>query len=212
MSGAYAAGGEHRGRYPDRRPAEGVDVGARRVAVILLGVLALAGCGPTRGRAAQPSTPATPQDAIPSMGNPPPAASAGGACKLLDYASVARATGTRFNVAAAGDSGPADSCVLQLLDSRYPDLTLSVVPSKADAYVYARTVRPKGATRVSGLGDTGYSRTLPPVGAAGPAVEVGWLSDDGRIMSLRYTCALGGTPAAGLTSGLVALAKRVDVK
>ncbi len=176
-------------------------------------MLALAGCGPAQSRATVvPSDTPGATSATPSPGPPPPAAAAGGACKVLDYASVAAATGMRFEVAAAGGSGKAMSCVLQLIDARYPDLTLSAVPSKADARTYNNTVRPKGAKWLPGVGETAYSRTLAPVGAAGPAVEVGWLSHDGRLMSLRYTYPAGAAAAPSLVSRLAALARQVDAR
>ncbi|MGY0232386.1 hypothetical protein [Longispora urticae] len=190
----------------------------------VLGVLAVSGCSdapkqappppvdPTKVEsAAQP--PVTPPSKAPASAAQP-AAAAGGACGLLDYDVVATALGERFQVAVAGGTAPASTCVLKQVDSRFPDLTLAVAPTKADAKVFTSTVTPKGSAAVTGLGKAAYSRTLPPDGAGGHTVEVGWLSANNRLLTVRYTLPAGGDAAAAgaLAPKLTDLAKQIDAK
>ncbi|WP_018352848.1 hypothetical protein [Longispora albida] len=199
----------------------------KRAAVVsLAALLALTACSDEPGKAtggssadagraesaAQPKAVA----AQTQPASPPavPASAAGGACSLLDYAGVASALGVQFHVAVAGGTAQAQTCVLKQSDSRYPDLTLAVAPTKADAKVYASTVTPKGSAPVSGLGKSAYSRALAPAGPAGAGIEVGWLSANGRMLTVQFTLPAGGDAAAagGLTPKLVDLAKQVDAK
>jgi hypothetical protein len=73
-------------------------------------------------------------------------------------------------------------------------------------------VPPKGAAPVDELGKVGYTVTLAPDAGAGPAVEVGWLSGNSRILVLRYRCpaATGPDDVGALSPKLVALAKKID--
>lgn len=141
-----------------------------------------------------------------------PAGIAGGACQLLDYDVVTRIVGTTFDVSAAADQGDTNTCVLQQEGASFPDLTLAVSPTNADVAVFKSTVLPKNATPVSALGRTAYSRTVPASGGAGPGVEVGWLSGNGRLILLRYRCAPGTAAAdlAALTPKIVDLGKDID--
>ena len=68
-----------------------------------------------------------------------------------------------------------------------------------------------GAT-VTGLGKAGYSRSVSATGGAGTAAEVGWLSGNQRLMTLRYRTPPGTAPATAtrIVPKLVVLAKRVD--
>jgi hypothetical protein len=153
-----------------------------------------------------------PSPAVPSP--PEQAAAADGACKLLDYDRVAATLGERFHVAVAGGTAPAASCVLKQIDSRYPDLTLAVAPTKADAKVFTSTVVPKDSQTISGLGKAAYSRILPPAGATGAGVEIGWLSVNKQLLTIQYTLPAGGEAAAAtmMTLKLVNLAKQVEEK
>ncbi|WP_412539756.1 hypothetical protein R8Z50_28545 [Longispora sp. K20-0274] len=194
-----------------------------KATIAVLGLLTLAGCS---GDPKQPPASADPTK-VESAAQPPvaapsrvpasaaqPAAAAGGACELLDYEVVAQALGERFQVAVSGGVAPAATCVLKQVDSRFPDLTLAVAPTKADAKVFASTVTPKGAPTVAGLGKAAYSRTLPPDGAGGHTVEVGWLSANSRMLTVRYTLPAGGDAAAAgaLAPKLAELAKKIDAK
>jgi hypothetical protein len=138
-----------------------------------------------------------------------PAEYAGGACLLMNFDLVNGALGTRFEVAAAGESGDTYTCVLQRINDRLPDLALAVTPTLADTPVFRDTVVPKGATVLNDLGKLGYSRTVPAADGSGPGAEVGWLSGNQRLMVLKYRAAPGGA-APGILPRLVALAKRVD--
>jgi hypothetical protein len=139
-----------------------------------------------------------------------PAATQGGACYLLDYGVIEQVLGVAFDVAAAGTADDTFTCVLQQLAGTYPDLTLAVTRTGADADVFASTVQPAGAASVAGLGRIGYSVSLPATADAGSAVEVGWLSGDDRLLILRYRVAGGPDESVALVPKLTALAKRID--
>src|SRR5947209_8446835 len=175
-----------------------------RIAVAGTLLLAGTGCtGPAAG--ARPRLTAHPA-ATPSR---QPAEAAGGACLLLSFEQVAAAIGMGFGVSAASNSGDTYTCVLRGVDTALPDLALSVSPTLADPGVFSRAVVPKGSTNVADLGKAGYRRSLPAAGGAGPAVEVGWLSGNQRLLVLRYRTPPGTAPAAAdaVLPRLVALAK-----
>lgn len=161
----------------------------------------VAGAGSTAEKPAQPGTAAR-----------PPARAAGGACKLLDYTQVKTAVGTDFHVAVARSRGDTQSCVLQVLNTAYPDLILTLAPTRADATVFQTAVVPKGAQKVTQLGKAAYSTVVEPDGGAGAAVEVGWLGDGGRILTVRYTHQPGvkSTAASKKTAAVVALARKLE--
>jgi hypothetical protein len=141
----------------------------------------------------------------------PPAASAGGACVLWDYAQIERRLGVRFDVAAAGQAGDASTCVVQAGDATRPDLLLTVVErTPADAALYRSDLVPDRASPVNGLGKAGYR--LVTVGTDGPAAEVGWLTADRQLMTLRFTFPADRSTADadGMASRLVALARSMD--
>ncbi len=175
-------------------------MGAPLAGAVLL--LALAGCANGRHSAAATAAPTR-----------WPAGVAGGACQLLDFDVVAAAVGVSFDVAAAAQQGGTYTCVLQQQQSSFPDLTLAVTPTAADVSTFRGTVTPKGAATVSDLGRAGYSTTVPASGGAGPAIEVGWLAGNARLLVLRYRLAPGADPAplAALTPKVVELARKVDL-
>jgi hypothetical protein len=175
-------------------------------AVVL--ALALAGAGCAASATGSPRTAASPS-ASPSRA---PAESAGGACQLMNYEQVSVALGVAFEVAAASSNGDSYTCVLQRVDADLPDLSLAVSPTLADPNVFKSTVAPKGAPVLNDLGKVGYSVDVPAADGAGPGVEVGWLSGNQRLMTLRYRGAAGTAPAdaSALTPKLVALAKKID--
>jgi hypothetical protein len=158
---------------------------------------------------------AHPQNAAESVPSPTrwPAATEGGACYLLAYDVIEQLVGVSFDVAASSQAGDTFTCVLQQnKGASYPDLTLSVTPTAADPAVFTATVRPKSATPVAGLGLIGYQFVRPAAADAGPAVEVGWLSGNERLLVLRYRgpAAAGAADTAALVPKMVALAKKVD--
>ncbi len=174
-------------------------------AAVALG-LSGAGCAASAAGSARPVASPSPS---PSR---QPAEYSGGACQLMNYEQVSAALGVAFEVAAASSNGATYTCVLQRVDGGLPDLSLAVSPTLADPTVFKSTVVPKGAPTFNDLGKVGYSAAVPAADGAGPGVEVGWLSGNQRLMSLRYRCPAGTDPAAAeaLTPKLVALAKKID--
>jgi hypothetical protein len=175
-----------------------------RLSLIGAGLLALAGCGGT-GAATSPTAPAP---VVVDL----PAASAGGACALLDYRTIEQTTGSRFNVSGASRLRQTSTCVVRSEGAVRPDLALSVTDTSVDAAVFTDTVIPGGGQNVSGLGTAAYRLILAPAKDSGAAVEVGWLSADGRLITLRYTFASGQERNAtnAFAAKLTALAKKVD--
>ncbi|MEV4760228.1 hypothetical protein AB0J86_34715 [Micromonospora sp. NPDC049559] len=143
-----------------------------------------------------------------------PAASAGGACAALDFAVVEQATGARFDVSAASQVRQTHTCVLRSQETTQPELALSVTRSSSDAQGFKTDMVPQGAKAVSGLGKAAYRQTSAPARGAGPAVEVGWLSNDGRLVIMRYTFPADQNPddADAFAEKLVELAKKLDVR
>jgi hypothetical protein len=171
------------------------------------GAVAVAGvAGCTKGTAEAPPPPTS------LVATQWPASVAGGACQLLDYPTIEAATRVRFDVAAASQQGRTLTCVVQHSDASRSDLTLAVTATTADAAVFGSTMVPEKAQRVSGLGKAAYKARLPATKTQGPSVEVGWLSADQRLITLRFTFPPGaGTPEVdAMSSGLVDLAKKVD--
>jgi hypothetical protein len=173
---------------------------------VLLLLLTVAGCSGASasadGGAASPSPTASRW----------PAALAGGACQLLDYDVIATAIGVQFDVAAAGTTSATFTCVLQQTAASLPDLSLAVTSTQADATIFKTTVVPKGAPPVANLGKVGYSAAIPAAAAAGPGLEIGWLSGNQRLIVLRYHSSSGTAPGDvnALLPKLVDLAKKID--
>jgi hypothetical protein len=176
------------------------------VVLVALTLVTAAGCA---------NADAHPQTTAASVPSPVrlPAETAGGACYLLDYDVIEQIVGTSFDVAAASEANDTFTCVLQQAkDASYPDLTLAVSATDADATTFKSTVQPKGAAPVTELGKIGYTVTLPPTADAGPTIEVGWLSGNSRILIVRYRFPATATPddVGALTPKVVALAKKID--
>jgi hypothetical protein len=170
------------------------------------GLLALVGCdGNAAGTGPEPT---------PFVLSVEPAAQAGGACRILDYAVIKQTTGVQFTVAMATTHRSTQTCVLQAGAESRPDLTLSVTPTTADPGVFADSMAPAGAQSLRGLGKAAYRITNPARGDHGASVEVGWLSADRRLISLRFTFAAGQErPAAdAIAPKLLALAKKVEAR
>ena len=176
---------------------------------LVLTVLALVATGCVTPASEADTTPS----ARPSRARPVSnLAAAGGACLLFDYAVITATVGTTFNVAAGGQDGDTFTCAVRRSKQELPDLLLSVTPTDVDAAVFDSAVAPKGGTDVSALGLTGYALQVAAKDTAGPAVEIGWLAGNGRMLSLRYEFP-PQTPAAEakqLTPRLVELAKQID--
>lgn len=167
-------------------------------------LLLLTGCG--ADAAAVP--PAQPRPMVTTW----PAAVAGGACVLFDYTVIEQAVGTRFSIAAAMRHQKTDTCVVQAEGASRPDLVLSVTATSADPAVFNSELVPKGAATVKELGKAAYRVTSAPAGDDGAAAEVGWLTDDKRLFTLRYTLAAGGERGVAdeLAPKLVDLARQLD--
>lgn len=142
------------------------------------------------------------------------AASSGGACRLLDFAVIAKHTGGTFDVAAAVDKGDTHTCVVRAEQALLPELTLSVTDTSIDTSGFSMDVLPRGAKKITKLGKIAYRRTLPKSGKVGPVAEVGWLATEGRLVTLRWTCPPGtaATEADRLATKLVDLAKALDTR
>jgi hypothetical protein len=144
---------------------------------------------------------------------PQPAAAAGGACILWDYAFIQQKIGVRFTVAGAGQVEDTSTCVVQTENGDYPNLALSVVESTdADADLFLKAVKPAAASRVKGLGKAGYRLVGTATGDHGPTVEYGWLSEAEQLQTLKYTFAPGADAAAvtDMQGKLLSLAKAMD--
>lgn len=174
-----------------------------RVGVIGVGLLVLAGCGGSRPELVLPAPSAS--------YTAPPASAAGGVCELLDYEVIEQFTGTRFEVSAASTHEKTKTCVVRTGGADSPDLSLSVTAAKADAAAFKELV-PRGAKTVKGLGKAAYQVSTGPNEDEGAAIEVGWLTDDGKVLCLRYTLPDGEGKAAAdeLAPELVELAGQIQ--
>jgi hypothetical protein len=142
-----------------------------------------------------------------------PAASAGGACILWDYAFIEQTIGVKFTVAAADQIDDTSTCVVQTETADWPDLALSVVEStKADAELFNDELMPRKATKLKGLGKAGYRLVTKASGGHGPAVEIGWLSEAEQLQTLRFTFPKDASRGAvdDLSPKLLNLAKAMD--
>ncbi|MET0424978.1 MAG: hypothetical protein ABW046_13930 [Actinoplanes sp.] len=142
-----------------------------------------------------------------------PAASAGGACILWDWAFIKQTIGVGFEVAAADQVDDTSTCVVQTIRGDYPDLALSVVEStKADADEFLEDLKPAKAIKLKGLGKAGYRLNKAASGAHGPTVEIAWLSQAKQLQTLRFTFAKNAKAAdvTTMNTKLLALAKAMN--
>ncbi len=177
----------------------------RIVVPAVCAALALAGCGPE-------NAPASAADA-PLLELQVPASAAGGACILLDYPQIEEHIGVRFDVAASDQTDDTSTCVVQTEAQTLPDLTLSVVASTpADAAMFLGELKPKGAKKLDGLGKAAYRSTEAATDGGGPAVELGWLTADKQIKTLRFAFAAGASDedTADMAGRLVNLAQALE--
>ncbi|HEX5200571.1 MAG TPA: hypothetical protein VFW27_11600 [Actinoplanes sp.] len=142
-----------------------------------------------------------------------PAASAGGACILWDYAMIKSKIGVTFDVAASDQVDDTSTCVVQTVNGDWPDLALSVVEStQADAELFLSDLKPDKATKLKGLGKAAYRLNTAATGAHGPVIEIGWLSEAKQLQTLRFTFAKNAkaTDVSAMNTKLLALAKAMD--
>jgi hypothetical protein len=180
-------------------------VRSRLIAVALL-LIAVAGCDKKDKGAAEGALP--PVDFVEQ-----PAASAGGACILWDYAFIKSKIGIKFEVAASDQVDDTSTCVVQTVAADYPDLALSVVEStQADAKLFNSELKPAKSTAISGLGKAGYRLNTAASGTHGPVIELGWLSEAKQLQTLRFTFAKTAKAAdvTAMNTKLLALAKAMD--
>jgi hypothetical protein len=182
-------------------------VRSRSAAVGVAALLVLAGCNNKRDVKAE-------AEALPPVRFvQQPAASAGGACILWDYAFIRDKIGVTFNVAAADQVDDTSTCVVQTVDGNYPDLMLSVVESTtADAKLFISDLKPGKAATLKGLGKAGFRLDAAAAGDHGPSVEISWLSEANQLQTLKYTFAKGAGTAdvTAMDGKLLALAKAMD--
>jgi hypothetical protein len=138
-----------------------------------------------------------------------PASLAGGACLLIKFETLERILGQHYTIAASAKKDSTNTCVVRTEPAPVPEVAVSVTPSKADVAVFIDVVKPKGATVVPGVGRVAYQVITPAKAAAGPVLEIGWLTGDARLMFLRWTLP-SGADAGAEAPKLVALAKELD--
>ena len=167
-------------------------------------LLALAGCSDKKAEAA-----AMPPVQIVQE----PAASAGGACILWDWAFIQQKTGQKFDIAASNQVDDTSSCVVRTSDAAYPTLALSVVEStKADASLFNEVMVPAKATKLKGLGKAAYRLAGKASGDHGPTVEISWLSEAAQLQSLKFVFPPDAPegPVKDMQTKLLSLAKAMD--
>jgi type IV pilus biogenesis protein CpaD/CtpE len=172
-------------------------------AFAVVATLALAGCSQKDD---QP-------EALPAMPVvEPPAASAGGACILWDYAFIEEKIGLRFTVAAGSEVDDTATCVVRTAEADAPALVLTVSSSSANAELFNDDLKPARSTTLKGLGQAAYKQVTKQSAKSGPVIEVGWLSEGHQLQSLKFTFAKGAKPAAmtDMTTKLVGMAESMD--
>jgi hypothetical protein len=176
-------------------------------AVGVVALLALTGCNNKRDAAGEPEV--LPPVKLVEQ----PAASAGGACILWDYAFIHDKIGVTFNVAAADQVDDTSTCVVQTVDGAYPDLMLSVVESTtADAKLFISDLKPDKAATLKGLGKAAFRLNSAAAGVHGPSVEISWLSEAKQLQTLKFTFAKTAKAAdvTAMNTKLLTLAKAMD--
>lgn len=130
----------------------------------------------------------------------------------MDFSVINAALKSSFDVSAAADDSGTYTCDVQSTGASYPDLTLTVTATDLQPLDFTANVAPAGSTSVTELGVIAYVLQVKASGKLGPAVEVGWLSGNDRLIILRYTFPSSGTTAAAtaLQPKLIALAKKID--
>jgi len=188
--------------------------GVAALGLALLAPLALLVLLASCTSAAPPSAKARKPSSAPSASAPPlPAAAiAGGACLLMDFKVVNDALGSQFDVAGAADKSGTYTCVLQDDSATYPSLTLSITATTLAPADFTASITPSGSKSVSNLGKIGYVVQVKATATVGPAVEVGWLSGNDRLIIMRYTFPTdsAASAATAASNGMTTLARTVD--
>lgn len=145
-----------------------------------------------------------------AVGWPPGAA--GVACNYLGPDRVDEVLGIRFDTVGGATKDQTYTCALSLAGQDFPDITLSITPTTASDAIFQATVVPAEATIINGPGAVAYRILMPAASRRGPAWEVGWLSERGRMMFLRYTFPPGTEQVEvdTLRTKIVNLAKTID--
>jgi hypothetical protein len=175
--------------------------------VVVVALLAVAAC--THGARADGTGAGAGMGRV-DRANLPLLADVGGACQLLDYGTIRQTLGFDFDLGAAAEQGTTYTCAVQARRASLPDLVLAVTAATVDENVYKATVQPQGATPVAGVGKVAYSIAVPAHAKAGPGAEVGWLTGDSRLITLRVRLPVSAAPQVDLVPKLVELAKIVD--
>jgi len=171
----------------------------------------------------EPAAEASPSVSPSPLREVPPASTAGGLCRKLNYDRVASAIGVRFEVAAAsGEAGAEQVCVLQRIGFSAPDLTLSRMPveppadiegaagAETDVEAFRADYQPESAKTVTGLGKAAYSRVVAGESGDGAQIEVGWLGKQTvYVLTLTTTPATNVTAAAKEVPRVVGLARQL---
>lgn len=176
-----------------------------------LAVASLAACSLPAGSAESPTSPPTTRASDhPASAKPEPASLAGGACLLLDYATINNALGTNFDVAASADKSDSYTCVVQSSSASFPDLTLSITATDLSVSDFQSDVAPSKSKKVSSLGKVGYEIEHAASGGNGPTIEVGWLSGNERLIVMTYAYAPDAQTDPALVGKMNELARAVD--
>jgi hypothetical protein len=176
-----------------------------------LAAAGLAACSLPAGSVAPPSLPSTTRGAGSSAPvKPDPASLAGGACLLLDYATINKTLGTNFDVAASADKSDSYTCVVQSSSASFPDLTLSITATDLSVSDFQSDVAPSKSKKVSSLGKVGYEIEHAASGENGPTIEVGWLSGNERLIVMTYAYAPDAQADPALVGKMDELARAVD--
>lgn len=206
-----------------RRSLSAIAPCTRILTVSVAAAAILTACGSDSGSSdAQPSASATaapsasvstqPQAGEEPGEEPTPIADAGGACQLLSHEMITENLGVELDAAASSARDEVETCVVQVRGHRYPDLTLSLAPTQADAEIFTDVVAPDEGDGVDELGAAAYSVIREPAEDSGPILEVGWLGTGDRIVMLRYTFepGVGDARAGAMLEGLINLARQVE--
>ena len=150
--------------------------------------------------------------AAPKQNSEWPAGAAGIACQLLEYDAVAAKLGTKFDTAGGFKQGNTLTCAVTQKDKASPFLTVALTPSTIDSVVFSESVKPQGAYSMPDLGVIAYRLTLPATDGAGPGLEIVWLSETSRLVTLRYGFPPSTAPEEidAMTPKLLSLAQEVE--
>ena len=86
-----------------------------------------------------------------------------------------------------------------------------MVPTSADLESFELDLMPEDADEVERLGRMGYVVAVEPVDDRGPGLEVGWLSADGRLVTLALTMPKEtDADPTDYADGLIEVARTVD--